>query len=91
MITTSVTPLPSSGDMDSYIELVSVSCKLDGTIKNTVRLIDDFVSDEIFIGRPCSEFDCTGRAFTSYIDFVKRVVSDGWVTKVYLHYISIDC
>lgn len=64
-------------------------------IRDAIRAINDFKSNEVFIGRPNSPYDCTGQPFTTNIVLINKSafeLEDGMqdVIYIYKHYISFD-
>jgi hypothetical protein len=81
---------------DSYVELTTVTLDLDpgysfSYLKSAVSHLNEFVAWEVKIPRPCSDYDCTGHAFTSNITRIHKMLCYNTLVFVYEHWISIDC
>jgi len=70
------------------------------TVKSALELLDDYVQSEVIIDRPHSDYDCTGKAFTSSIERIKRFTTRGMgddtytevemIVAIYKHEIRVD-
>lgn len=88
-----------SSDFDSAIEIITVMITLPeelnySILKEAIRAMN-YEIDSFKIDKPYSEFDCTGRPFTTSMEIITRFLSRGVdrhvITAVLKHYISIDC
>jgi len=87
----------ASGD-DSAVEVITVTMDLPyhptiSDIKEAIRAMA-YEIESIEIGRPRSEYDCTGKAFTTSLETAKRFIARGCEKHIFVcvvvHHVAFD-
>lgn len=65
----------------SQLEVLTIDMSYDPTLselKQAIRTMNNFVTEEVVLPRPYSEHDCTGAHFTTNIERIKRELVMGY-------------
>ena len=91
-----------ASSFDSCLELQTVTIDLlkkkdisFRDIKNALNKLNDIRSDEIYINRPYSDYDCTGQSFTTSLECIKKILyreeDTVLLIGMFQHHVSVDC
>lgn len=97
MVTRTSIALSHFDTTGTQLEILTVNIGINpsfGSIRAALVFLALYVSEDVRIARPGSPYDCTGRAFTQWLELISRSIhpeDNGYkLVFIFMHNIALD-